>query len=88
MVEDTREFREGAEIAVNYLRYLNYSIEHKQIPPNYILQINMQWIKHCNMLKEKYPAESLPVCYYLYSFEGALSDKHWDDIGDKRKRDL
>ena len=41
-----------------------------------------------NMIKEKYPAETLPVCYYLYSFEGALSDKHWDDIGEKRKRVL
>jgi hypothetical protein len=35
-----------------------------------------------------FPAETLPVCYYLYSFEGALSDKHWDDIGEKRKREL
>jgi DNA transformation protein len=40
------------------------------------------------MLKAKYPGETLPVCYYLYSFEGALSDKHWDDIGEKRKREL
>ena len=41
-----------------------------------------------SMIKERYPAETLPVCYYLYSFEGALSDKHWDDIGEKRKRGL
>jgi DNA transformation protein len=40
------------------------------------------------MIKEKYPAETLPVCYYLYSFEGTLDDKHWDDIGEKRKREL
>ncbi len=40
------------------------------------------------MIKEKYPAETLPVCYYLYSFEGALSNKHWDDIGEKRKLEL
>ena len=39
-------------------------------------------------IKEKYPNETLPVCYYLYSFEGALSDKHWDDIGVERKRKL
>ncbi len=31
-------------------------------------------------IKEKHPHETLPVCYYLYSFEGALCDKHWDDI--------
>ena len=42
---------------------------------------------HC-MLSERYPKEMLAVCYYLYSFEGALSDKHWNDIGDKRKKEL
>ena len=40
------------------------------------------------MLKEKYPKETLSVCYYLYSFEGALCDKHWDDIGVITKREL
>lgn len=32
------------------------------------------------MIKEKYPNETLPVCYYLYSFEGAITDKHWNAI--------
>ncbi len=36
-------------------------------------------------IKQRYPDEALPVCYYLYSFEGALRDKHWDAIGEKRK---
>ncbi len=40
------------------------------------------------MIKENYPNETLPVCYYLYSFEGALSNKHWDDIGEKKKQAL
>ena len=40
------------------------------------------------MIKERYRAETLPVCHYLYSFEGALSDEHWDGIGEKRKRKL
>lgn len=39
-------------------------------------------------IKAKHPDETLPLCYYLYSFEGALKDKHWDAIGDKRKREL
>ena len=38
------------------------------------------------MIKEKYSSETLPVCYYLYSFEGALCDKHWNDIGAEKKR--
>ncbi len=32
--------------------------------------------------------ETLPLCYYLYSFEGAINDKHWDAIGDKIKQEL
>ncbi|WP_197714623.1 TfoX/Sxy family DNA transformation protein [Nitrosomonas supralitoralis] len=38
------------------------------------------------MIKERYPNETLPVCYYLYSFEGALTDEHWDEIGEHRKQ--
>ncbi|NDL71255.1 competence protein TfoX [Halomonas alkaliphila] len=40
------------------------------------------------MIKEMYPEERLPACYYLYSFEGALTDKHWNAIGEHRKRQL
>ena len=40
------------------------------------------------MIKERYPDETLPVCFYLYSFEGALTDKHWDEIGERRKQQL
>ncbi len=40
------------------------------------------------MIKKKYPNETIPVCYYLYSFEGALCDKHWNDIGEDRKYEL
>lgn len=39
-------------------------------------------------IKEKYPNETLPVCYYLYSFEGALQNKHWNAIGDGKKEAL
>lgn len=40
------------------------------------------------LIKERYPDETLPVCYYLYSFEGALTDMHWDEIGENRKKQL
>ena len=40
------------------------------------------------LLKARYSGETLPLCYYLYSFEGALSDKHWDAIGAERKQQL
>ena len=38
-------------------------------------------------LIETNPTIHLPVCYYLYSLEGALQDKHWDDLsGEEKKR--
>lgn len=40
------------------------------------------------MIKNNHPNEIFPVCYYLYSFEGALCNKHWDDIGEERKQEL
>ncbi|MBW9274271.1 MAG: TfoX/Sxy family protein [Candidatus Thiodiazotropha sp. (ex. Lucinisca nassula)] len=40
------------------------------------------------LIKERYPDETLAVCYYLYSFEGALTDEHWDEIGEQRKQQL
>ena len=40
------------------------------------------------LIAQNYPSMRLPVCYYLYSFEGALLDKHWNDIGEARKQEL
>ncbi len=39
-------------------------------------------------IKKIYPNETLPLCYYLYSFEGALTDKHWNEIGENKKGQL
>jgi len=39
-------------------------------------------------IKQNYPNETLPVCYYLYSFEGALTNKHWNEISETKKRQL
>ncbi|MGQ0827353.1 MAG: TfoX/Sxy family protein [Bacteroidota bacterium] len=39
-------------------------------------------------IKENYPNKTIPVCYYLYSLEGALLNLHWDDIPEKRKKEL
>ena len=40
------------------------------------------------LIKKNYPNETLPVCYYLYSFEGALIDTHWNEIPEQRKQEL
>ncbi len=37
------------------------------------------------LIQENYPEETLPVCYYLFSFEGALQDISWDAIGAEQK---
>jgi DNA transformation protein and related proteins len=39
-------------------------------------------------IKSHYPDKTLPVCYYLYSLEGALTNLHWDDIPETRKQIL
>jgi DNA transformation protein len=37
---------------------------------------------------EAHPGKTIPVCYYLYSLEGALRGQHWDAIGDRVKQSL
>ena len=37
---------------------------------------------------EQNPGKIFPVCYYLYSLEGALLDLHWDDLPEDLKKDL
>ncbi len=39
-------------------------------------------------LRRRFAGQSLPVCYYLYSLEGALQGRHWDDFSDDEKRVL
>jgi DNA transformation protein len=35
-----------------------------------------------------YPHQTIPVCYYLYSLQGALMGLHWDDLPERLKDDL
>jgi len=39
-------------------------------------------------IRDRHPRQSIPVCYYLYSLEGALKDVHWDDLGTNAKSRL
>lgn len=36
----------------------------------------------------KHPGKTMPVCYYLYSLEGALRGCHWDALGGSVKASL
>lgn len=42
---------------------------------------------YCEM-KQRHPEIRTPICYYLYSLEGALLNQHWDDIGEDVKKAL
>ncbi len=39
-------------------------------------------------LSEQNSGKHLPICYYLYSLEGAIQDKHWDELSEKEKTKL
>ena len=42
-------------------------------------------VKAYKWLAGKYPEKHLPVCYYLYSLEGAIQDKHWKEFTGNEK---
>ena len=39
-------------------------------------------------IKENHPDKSIPVCYYLYSLQGALDGVHWDALPVQLKEKL
>jgi DNA transformation protein len=39
-------------------------------------------------IKAKHPDRTIPVCYYLYSLQGALLDVYWDDLPEGMKASL
>ncbi len=41
-----------------------------------------------NLIKSAYSDVTIPVCYYLYSLQGALEDKHWDALAESTKSQL
>lgn len=39
-------------------------------------------------IRDQQPEKTLPVCYYLFSLEGALRGVHWNDVPAKVKKSL
>lgn len=39
-------------------------------------------------IRRNNPDRIIPVCYYLYSLQGALMDLHWDSVPEDMKDDL
>lgn len=45
-------------------------------------------VKAYEKICKKHPDKTIPVCYYLYSLQGALLDLHWNDLPDELKKSL
>ncbi|MEZ4828993.1 MAG: TfoX/Sxy family DNA transformation protein [Bacteroidia bacterium] len=45
-------------------------------------------VKAYKKICEQDPGKTFPVCYYLYSLEGAMLDVHWGDLPTDLKSDL
>lgn len=41
--------------------------------------------KAYNLIKDAHPNITVPICYYLYSLQGALEGRHWDDLAESTK---
>lgn len=37
---------------------------------------------------EHFPNQTIPVCYNLYSLQGALMDVHWNELPEDLKKEL
>jgi DNA transformation protein len=40
------------------------------------------------LVRDNNPDRTIPVCYYLYSLQGALDEMHWNDLPKKMKDKL
>lgn len=45
-------------------------------------------VKAFMKIREQHPEKTIPVCYYLYSLEGALLNLHWNDISSELKEEI
>jgi len=41
-----------------------------------------------NEMQKQQPDKHLPVCYYLYSLQGALMNVHWEKLPNELKQEL
>jgi DNA transformation protein and related proteins len=45
-------------------------------------------VKAYQKICDRHPEKKFPVCYYLYSLQGALLNLHWDKLPKSLKADL
>jgi DNA transformation protein len=50
--------------------------------------IKLTPVKAYEKICQRNPGKKFPVCYYLYSLQGAIMDLHWNDLPEEIKRNL
>jgi len=45
-------------------------------------------VRAYRMVRDRNPDKHIPVCYYLYSLQGALQGVHWNALSEQTKRKL
>ncbi len=50
--------------------------------------VQMTPVKAYQKIRKQHSDKTFPVCYYLYSLQGALLDLHWDDLPTELKSEL
>ena len=45
-------------------------------------------VKAYQNICKQHPDKTIPVCYYLYSLQGALLDLNWNDLPEELKSEL
>jgi DNA transformation protein len=45
-------------------------------------------VKAFQLVRSRNANKNIPVCYYLYSLQGALNGVHWDALSEQTKRRL
>jgi DNA transformation protein len=93
MLEMSRHARHGCEMTRDLaeLRNIGPTIRKRLNEIGVYTEADLQRIgpvKAYKRICKHYPNQIVPVCYYLYSLQGALLDQHWDDVPEDLKDQL
>lgn len=73
------------------LKNIGQTLERKLAEINIYTQTDLNKVGSVsayNLLSAKSNSEHLPLCYYLYSLEGAIMGRDWRDLSDQEKAEL
>ena len=76
---------------LSHLKNIGPTIEKRLNEINIYTRLDLNRIgpvKAYKWICRNYPDKTIPVCYYLYSLEGALRGQHWDALSPRIKEKL